>query len=85
MTSKVCFQKQNNTAVWDETSSRELCEDYRTDTPIETGQDLNTKAQENSYLSMAKTLFTTALSEQFTRSVPTLKTLRYDISEFCVP
>lgn len=33
---------------------------------------------------MAKTLLTTALSEQLTRSVPTLKTLGYNISEFCV-
>lgn len=29
MTSKVCFQEQNNTAVWGETTSRELSEDYR--------------------------------------------------------
>lgn len=33
---------------------------------------------------MAKTLLTTALSEQLTRSVPMLKTLGYNISEFCV-
>lgn len=34
---------------------------------------------------MAKTLLTTALSEQLTMSVPMLKTLGYNISGFCVP
>lgn len=33
---------------------------------------------------MAKTLLTTALGEQVTGSVPTLKTLGYNITEFCV-